>query len=127
MVTTLFQIFLLISIMIILYSFYRYLKSKERQFNKAQRLNKYYFLDNSANANFNFHITYQGSHFEGEKQLGITNNAYKVIQINMNVKDKIELRGLSKDDLLFLEEKIHNHYPDATIKWLHPINYLVKK
>lgn len=125
MVTKLFQIFVVISIMIILYSFYRYYKSQKRQFNKAKRLNKYYLLDNYENTHTNMHVSYQGCHFEGEKHLGVANNAYKVIKINMSVRDKIELRGLSQKDLLLIEGKIHERYPHAGIQWLHPINYLI--
>lgn len=125
MLTTLFQIFLGISIIIILYSFYRYYKSPKRQFNKAKRSNKYFLLDDYDNPSLNLQVSYQGCHFEGEKHLGIVNNAYKVILINMSIHDEVELRGLAQKDLLFIEDNIHEYYPDAKIKWLHPINYLI--
>lgn len=124
MVTTLFQIFLVISIMIILYAFFRYFRSAERQLTKAIRLSKYFLLDDYDNVNINLRIAYKGCLFEGEKHLGIANDAYKVIRINMSVYDKFELRGINHEDLLYLEEKIHEHYPHAMIKWLHPISYL---
>lgn len=124
MVTTLFQICLIISILIFLYAFFLYFKGQERKLNQAQKSNSYFYWDNPNNTSINLRFTYKGYLFEGEKHLGISENRFEVISIYLSVQDSINLKGITTHDLLLLEQRLQEHYPAAEIKWLAPLSRL---
>ncbi len=70
-------------------------------------------------------FVYKGCLFEGEKYLGTTEDAFEVVNIHVTVRDPLELRGLTRDDLYFMEKEILMRYPYASIEWKHPINQLL--
>lgn len=126
MLIILFRIFILIAIVILLYTAFQYYHNPQRILRKAKRNNNFFFLDEPHNSKKNLQFVYQGCLFEGEKYLGTTDDSFDVVNIHIFVHDRTELLGLTKQDLLFLEKEIHVHYPYATISWKHPINQLLR-
>ncbi len=117
-------------IALIIYVFYkaiRYITDPKRKLDEAYEKGQYYFYDDVKNVRKNFFISYKGALFEGEKYLGTTETAFEVVDIHITVQRPIELRGITKTDLAFLEEEVMNVYPHATIHWKHPINQLIEQ
>ena len=121
----LFQVFILISVAILLYTLYQYYHNPQRRLLKAQKLNKYFYLDEQNNSKKNLQIVYQGCLFEGEKYLGIAEDSFEVVNIHIIVRNPLDLKGITREDLAFLEQEILASYPHAAIEWIHPINQLV--
>jgi|SRR5699024_993774 len=122
-----FQVLLIIATCFLLYGFFNYLRSDERKLLKAKNKNKYYLIDDSENVQKNLRFVYKGCLFEGEKYIGSRGNQFVVANIDISVHDQLELKGISKVDLSFLEEKIKGIYPNASIHWKHPISVLLEE
>ena len=120
---------LLIFIMIIflLYITIKYLLNPKRKLELAHEQKKFYFHDDSNNVRKNFLITYKGVMFEGEKQLGTTEQAFDVVSILIWPKNPNQLKGIERNDLYFIEKEVLIHYPHAKIKWKSPIKDFLQK
>ena len=120
-----FRILLVIAIALLIYTWIQYLKNPERKLRLSQENQGFYLLDEQNNNKKNFQLTNKGCLFIGEKYLGTTEDAFEVVDIHVTVKNPLELRGLTREDLYFLEQEILIHYPHASITWKHPINELI--
>lgn len=125
MIIILFRILILISIILLVYTFYQYYRNPKRKLHVAKANNDFYFLDESDNTKKNFQIAYKGCSFEGEKYLGATEQAFDVVDIHVFVHESTELKGFSREDLYFLEKEILERYPYSKIQWKHPVDKLV--
>lgn len=120
--------FLLFALIIFLiYSVIKYLLNPKRKLELAHEQKRYYFLDDQDNVRKNFLITYKGVLFEGEKYLGATDNAFEVISIFIWPHRLSSLKGMVREDLQFIERKIHEQYPNAKIDWKSPIKEFMEK
>ncbi len=127
MVVILFRILIMIAVAFIFFTAYQYFRRPQRKLAKAKQMQTFYFLDEPEDNKKNLQFTYKGCLFEGEKYLGTTETAFEVVDIHITVQRPIELRGITKTDLAFLEEEVMNVYPHATIHWKHPINQLIEQ
>lgn len=126
MIVILFRVLIIVAIAFLFYALTQYLQSPLRKIKKAKDMHAFYFLDEPEDNKKNMQFTYKGCLFEGEKYLGTTDTAFEVVTIHITVQRPIELRGVNKTDLAFLEEEIVSKYPHATIYWKHPINQLIE-
>ncbi|MFC4388263.1 sigma-w pathway protein ysdB [Gracilibacillus marinus] len=124
MIIILFRLLVLIAIVILIYTAFKYLVNPKRKLEVAQDKKEFYFLDYNDNIKKNFFITYKGFLFEGEKYLGTTEDSFEVITIIMHTHQPERLKGFERKDLYFLEEEILIRYPHATIEWKHPVDKL---
>lgn len=121
-----FQVLLIIAAFFLLYGFFNYLRSPERKLKKAKLKQQFFLIDEQENVQKNMRFVYKGCLFEGEKYIGSWKQEFVVKNIHVFVHDPLELKGISKEDLILLEEKIKHFYPHATITWKHPINVILK-
>lgn len=101
--------------------------SPKRKLELAHEQKKYYFLDNQENVRKNFLLTYKGVLFEGEKYLGTTEHAFEVVSIFIWPRNTASLKGMVRDDFLFIERKILEYYPNAKIDWKSPVKEFMLK
>ncbi|MBP1968852.1 hypothetical protein J2Z83_000946 [Virgibacillus natechei] len=125
MVIILFRILIVIALALLVYTLIQYLRNPQRQLRMAKESNDFFFLDEPNNAKKNFQFVYKGCFFEGVKYLGTTEDSFEVVDIHVTVDDPLELRGLTREDLYFLEKEILIRYHHAKIEWKHPINQLL--
>lgn len=125
MIIILFRILIIIAIVLLFYTLISYLRNPERRLKIAKETNGFYFLDEPDNSKKNLHFVYKGCLFGGEKYVGTTEQAFEVVDIHISVRNPMELAGLTREDLYFLEREILIRYPHAKIKWNHPINQLL--
>lgn len=121
------RILILALIVFIIYKIIKFLLDPKRKLEIAHEQKKYYFYDIPENVRKNFLITYNGVMFEGEKYLGTTDRSFEVVSIFVWPHDPNQLKGLSYDDFLFLENEIKLRYPDSKIDWKSPIKELMEK
>lgn len=114
-------------IIFLIYSVIKYILSPKRKLELAHEQKKFYFLDNQENVRKNFHLTYKGVLFEGEKYLGTTEHAFEVVSVFIWPRSTPSLKGMVRDDFLFIERKIHEHYPNAEIDWKSPVKEFMLK
>ncbi len=124
MILVLFRILIFFAIIFFIYSAYKYIVNPRRKLEIAHEQKSFYFYDDPDNVKKNFLLTYKGVMFEGEKYLGTTEKAFDVVTIFVWAKNPNSLKGISKDDLFFIEKEILIHYPHATIEWKSPIKNL---
>ncbi|QGH35261.1 sigma-w pathway protein ysdB [Gracilibacillus salitolerans] len=124
MIVILFRFLVVIAMIVLIYTAYKYIVNPKRKLEVAQEKSEFYFLDYNDNIKKNFFITYKGFLFEGEKYLGTTEEAFEVINIVMHTRNPEKLKGFERKDLYFLEEEILIRYPHAEIEWKYPINKL---
>lgn len=125
MILILFRVLILVALVLLIYTWFQYLRNPERRLRIAKATNEFYFLDEVDNNKKNVRFVYKGCLFEGEKYVGTTEDSFEVVDIHVKVGDAIELNGLTRDDLYFLESEILLRYPHAKIDWKHPINQLL--
>lgn len=125
MIIVLFRVLILIAIVLLIFTFIQYLRNPQRLLQIAKETKEFYFLDEPGNSKRNLQFVYKGCHFEGEKYLGTKEDTFEVVDIHISVKDSMDLRGFSREDIYFLENEILLRYPHAKIKWNHPINQLL--
>ncbi|MRG87652.1 sigma-w pathway protein ysdB [Salinibacillus xinjiangensis] len=121
MVVILFRLLIIFAIIFFIYSAYKYIVNPKRKLEIAQENKTFYFYDDENNVKKNFLITYKGALFEGEKYLGTTEQAFEVVTITVWTKHPDLLKGISREDLYFIEKEILIKYPHAKIEWRHPI------
>ncbi|WP_373893020.1 sigma-w pathway protein ysdB [Virgibacillus sp. CBA3643] len=125
MIIIIFRILILIALALLVYTVIQYVRNPQRRLRIAKESNTFFFLDEPDNSKKNLQFVYKGCLFEGEKYLGTTEEAFEVVNIHVIARDPLELRGLTRDDLYFLEREILIRYPHAKIEWKHPINQLL--
>lgn len=125
MIILLFRLLIIITVLILAYTFIQYVRSPHRKLKQAIRKKTYFFLDEADNAKKNTLLTYKGCLFEGEKYLGTTTNAFEVVNIHVFVYDPLDLSGITTEDISFLEDKIIERYPYARVEWKHPVPNLI--
>ncbi|MFU0792148.1 sigma-w pathway protein ysdB [Virgibacillus proomii] len=125
MIVILFRILIVIALALLVYTWIQYYRNPLRKLRIAKAEGDFYFLDDPNNSKKNVLFVYKGCLFEGEKYVGTTEDSFEVVDIQVTVKDPLELSGLRRDDLYFLEEEILIRYPFAKIEWKHPINKLL--
>ncbi|MFD2446287.1 sigma-w pathway protein ysdB [Bacillus sp. CGMCC 1.16607] len=120
------RLLLLAFIFFLVYYLIKYIFNPKRKLELAREQRKFYFYDDSNNVRKNFLVTYKGVLFEGEKYLGTTNDAFEVVSIFIWPRNVAALKGMTRDDFLFIEEKVIEQYPTAKIDWKSPIKELLK-
>ncbi|SET44128.1 hypothetical protein SAMN05216389_111101 [Oceanobacillus limi] len=125
MIVYLFRILIVLAIGLLIYTIVQYFLNPQRKLHKAKESNEFYFLDEPNNSKKNLQFVFKGCLFEGEKYVGTTEQSFEVVDIHVVVHDPMELKGLTRDDLYFLEKELLIHYPFSKVKWKHPINKLM--
>ncbi|WP_449355633.1 sigma-w pathway protein ysdB [Virgibacillus natechei] len=125
MIIMLFRILMLVALALLVYTVIQYIHNPQRRLRIAKESNTFFFLDEPDNSKKNLQFVYKGCLFDGEKYLGTTEEAFEVVNIHVTARHPLELRGLTRDDLYFLEREILIRYPHAKIEWKHPINQLL--
>jgi len=105
----------------------RYLFHPKRKLEWAHEKKRTFLMDDRQDVRKNFLLTYKGVMFEGEKHLGMTENAFTITRIFVWVRDPSRLNGLEKEDFFECEMLIHQHYPQAKIEWKSPIRELFSR
>jgi hypothetical protein len=120
----------LVIFFLILYLLYRsvkYIIDPKRKLELAQEQKRFYFLDDQENVRKNFHVTYKGVLFEGEKYLGATEKSFEVVSIFVWSKNISSLKGLTQEDFQYLQNEIKERYPNAKLDWKSPIHEFLQK
>jgi hypothetical protein len=120
----------LVIFFLILYLLYRsvkYIIDPKRKLELAQEQKRFYFLDDQENVRKNFHVTYKGVLFEGEKYLGATEKSFEVVSIFVWSKNISSLKGLTQEDFQYLHNEIKERYPNAKLDWKSPIHEFLQK
>lgn len=120
--------FVLLFLIIFFLSFvFKLLFTSKRKLDAARRQKRFLLLDHK-DVRRNFILTYKGAVFAGEKYLGNSDNILDVVSICIWSQSTSTLNGLVKEDLYFIERKIHEQYPIAEITWKSPVKeFLLKK
>jgi cbb3-type cytochrome oxidase subunit 3 len=126
-VVLLFRLLLLIAIVLIVYSAIKYLFHPRRKLEQAHEKRQFFFLDDEKNVRKNFLLTYKGVMFEGEKYLGTTEQSFEIVSIYIWARDTERLKGLHREDFIFIEEDIRLRYPSAKIEWKSPIKEFLRR
>ncbi|MDT8859443.1 sigma-w pathway protein ysdB [Alkalihalobacillus sp. MEB130] len=122
----LFRLLLLVALVVLAYSAFKYLFHPRRKLEQAHDRKQFFFYDDDKDVRKNFLITYKGVMFEGEKYLGTTEQSFEIVSIYVWAKQTDQLTGLSKEDFQFIEDDIKLRYPDAKIEWKSPIKELLR-
>lgn len=109
-------------IIYLLYRSVKYIIDPKRKLELAQEQKRFYFLDDQENVRKNFHVTYKGVLFEGEKYLGATEKSFEVVSIFVWSKNISSLKGLTQEDFQYLQNEIKERYPNAKLDWKSPIH-----
>ncbi|PLS02583.1 sigma-w pathway protein ysdB [Neobacillus cucumis] len=113
---------------LIIFIFYLGVKSffnSSRKLETARKHRRFLLLDDE-DIRKNFFLTYKGAVFIGEKYMGTKNNSIDVVTILLSPDNTVALKGLVKDDFLFLSKKILEKYPNAEINWKSPVKELLQ-
>lgn len=121
------RILLFALIIFLIYSAVKYVLNPKRKLELAHEQMRFYYLDYKNNVRRNFLITYKGVLFEGEKYLGTTDNAFEVVNVFIWPHKVAHLQGLVREDFEFIEKKILESYPNASIDWKSPIHEFMRK
>jgi cbb3-type cytochrome oxidase subunit 3 len=115
------------SILLIGFLVIRYILNPKRKLELAHENKELYLLDDFKNVRKNLLVTQRGVLFEGEKYLGTTDNAFRVVHIKLWPHKNSQLHGLGINDFVEIEEKVFKRYPYATIEWGSPVKELMKE
>lgn len=121
------RILLFALIIFLIYSAVKYVLNPKRKLELAHEQKRFYYLDYKNNVRRNFLITYKGVLFEGEKYLGTTENAFEVVNVFIWPHKVAHLQGLVREDFEFIEKKVLESYPNASIDWKSPIHEFMRK
>lgn len=127
MIVVILRLLLIVFILFLLYSGFKYLFNPKRKLELAHEQKQFYFLDDKENVRKNFLVTYKGALFEGEKYLGTTTNAFEVVSVFIWAKSTSTLQGLTLEDFSFIEEQVKKRYPHCKVDWKSPIKELLIK
>ncbi|WP_227936643.1 sigma-w pathway protein ysdB [Alkalihalobacillus deserti] len=123
----LFRLLLLVALIVLAYSAFKYLFHPRRKLEQAHDRKQFFFFDDDKDVRKNFLITYKGVMFEGEKYLGTTEQSFEIISIYVWARQTDQLKGCSKEDFQFIADDIRLRYPRAKIEWKSPIKELLRK
>ncbi|HEX7065754.1 MAG TPA: sigma-w pathway protein ysdB [Bacillales bacterium] len=126
MVVWLFRLLLLLAVIVILYSGWKYVTAPQRKLEAAQRRKQLYLWDDPKDARKNLFIVCKGVQFEGEKYIGATENEFVVTSILMRMVEPDQLFGLNREDFYRMEQEIYAAYPLAEITWQNPVGDFLK-
>ncbi|MGD6802516.1 sigma-w pathway protein ysdB [Rossellomorea vietnamensis] len=121
------RILVFLLIIYLLYRAFKYVVNPKRKLELASEQKKFYFLDDQENVRKNFLVTYKGVLFQGEKYLGTTERAFEVVSIFVWVENANLLKGISYEDLKYVETEILERYPNASIDWKSPLKEFINK
>ncbi|MGD6967611.1 sigma-w pathway protein ysdB [Rossellomorea vietnamensis] len=121
------RILVFLLIIYLLYRAFKYVVNPKRKLELASEQKKFYFLDDQENVRKNFLVTYKGVLFQGEKYLGTTERAFEVVSIFVWVENANHLKGISYEDLKYVETEILERYPNASIDWKSPLKEFINK
>lgn len=121
------RIVIFVLIIYLLYRAFKYIVNPKRKLELAMEQKKFFFLDDQENVRKNFLITYKGVLFQGEKYLGTTDRAFDVVSIFVWVENSSSLKGISYEDLKYVETEILERYPNASIDWKSPLKEFIDK
>ncbi|WP_456273802.1 sigma-w pathway protein ysdB [Bacillus sp. AK031] len=121
------RIMVFILIIYLLYRAFKYIVNPKRKLELAKDQKKFYFYDDQDNVRKNFLVTYKGVLFQGEKYLGTTEKAFEVVSIFVWVENANSLKGISYEDIKYVETEIMERYPNATIDWKSPLKEFMNK
>ncbi|HZH61556.1 MAG TPA: sigma-w pathway protein ysdB [Metabacillus sp.] len=127
MIVILLRLLLIVLIVFLLYTGFKYLFNPKRKLELALEQKQFYFLDDKENVRKNFLLTYKGALFEGEKYLGTTTNSFEVVSIFIWSKSTNELQGLTLEDFEYIQKQVKLRYPHSKIDWKSPIKELILK
>jgi hypothetical protein len=119
------RILIFFLIIYLLYRAFKYIVNPKRKLELAMEQKKFYFLDDQENVRKNFLVTYKGVLFQGEKYLGTTDRAFDVVSIFVWVENSSSLKGISYEDLKYVETEILERYPNASIDWKSPLKEFI--
>ncbi|MBP3949720.1 sigma-w pathway protein ysdB [Bacillus suaedae] len=122
-----FRILILIALLILTYSAFKYLFHPRRKLEQAHEKKQYFFYDDDKDVRKNFLLTYKGVMFEGEKYLGTTNDSFDIVTVYIWVKHPEKLAGLTKEDFTFITDDVQVRYPSTKVEWKSPIKEFLKK
>ncbi|WP_044340450.1 hypothetical protein [Rossellomorea aquimaris] len=114
-------------IVYLLYRSVKYIMDPKRKLELAQEQKRFYFLDDQENVRKNFHVTYKGVLFEGEKYLGATEESFEVVSIFVWSTNISSLKGFTQEDFQYLQNEIRERYPNAKLDWKSPIREFLQK
>ncbi|MGM0752419.1 MAG: sigma-w pathway protein ysdB [Bacillota bacterium] len=114
-------------IVYLLYRSVKYIMDPKRKLELAQEQKRFYFLDDQENVRKNFHVTYKGVLFEGEKYLGATEESFEVVSIFLWSTNISSLKGFTQEDFQYLQNEIRERYPNAKLDWKSPIREFLQK
>jgi hypothetical protein len=121
------RILVFILIIYLLYRAFKYIVNPKRKLELAKEQKKFYFYDDQENVRKNFLVTYKGVIFQGEKYLGTTDKAFEVVSIFVWVENANSLKGISYEDIKYVETEIMERYPNASIDWKSPLKEFMNK
>jgi hypothetical protein len=126
-VLILIRILIFLLIIYLLYRAFKYIVNPKRKLELAMEQKKFYFLDDQENVRKNFLVTYKGVLFQGEKYLGTTDRAFDVVSIFVWVENSSSLKGISYEDLKYVETEVLERYPNASIDWKSPLKEFINQ
>ncbi|MEH7074798.1 sigma-w pathway protein ysdB [Neobacillus drentensis] len=118
-------VLLLLILFLINYSI-KALFTPKRKLEKARKQKQFLFIDDE-DVRKNFVLTYKGAVFAGEKYLGPADNTFDVVSIFIWPENASFLKGLVKEDFLYIDKKILKYYPHAEIHWKSPVKEFLKQ
>jgi cbb3-type cytochrome oxidase subunit 3 len=121
------RLILFCAILLIGFLVIRYIFNPKRKLELAHDNKELYLLDDYKNVRKNLLVTQRGVLFEGEKYLGTTDNAFRVVHIKLWPHKNSQLHGLGINDFVEIEDNIFKRYPYATIEWGSPVKELMKE
>ncbi len=123
----LFRLLLLVALVILVYSAFKYLFHPRRKLEQAHDRKQFFFYDDEKDVRKNFLITYKGVMFEGEKYLGTTEQSFEIVSVYVWARQTDRLTGFNKEDFQFIADDIRLRYPNAKIEWKSPIKELLRR
>jgi len=123
----LFRILIIVALVILIYSAFKYLFNPKRKLELAHEKKQFYLYDDKHNVKKNFLLTYKGVLFEGKKHLGTTEKEFEVVTIDITTKNPNKLKGVNREDFHSIEQEILIHYPHAKIAWKSPVKEFLEK
>lgn len=120
------RLVIIIFLFSLIYLTIKFLFTPKRKLESARKHNRFLLLDHEE-ALKNFHLTYNGVVFTGEKYLGTTKNNIDVVSISLSLENPTLLNRLGKEDFYYIENKILEKYPAAEIHWKRPIQVYSSK
>ena len=114
-------------IIYLLYRAFKFVVNPKRKLELAMEQKKFYFYDDQENVRKNFLVTYKGVLFQGEKYLGTTDQSFDVVSIFVWVENASSLKGISYEDMKYVETEILERYPTASIDWKSPLKEFMNK